>query len=254
MDNEPIIQIRDLVFSYGGMPIFNGDQACIHRGDYVAVVGPNGGGKSTLIKLIIGLLKPNKGSILINGHPPAAMGSRLGYVPQHVNYDDLFPITVRESVLSGTLTRGLGFYSREDKSRADEMIDLVGLQEERYSSFAQISGGQRQRALIARALASRPEILILDEPTSSVDAEVEKQFHDLLAKLSRDLTIILITHNFSFVDEEVNRVFCINRRIHEHPAQSVNEELITASYGRPVKTVLHREHLQHSHGKDAAHG
>ena len=245
MLNEPIIQLKNLSFSYDEAPIFDGVDICVHRGDYVTILGPNGGGKSTLVKLLIGLLSPTGGSLTIKGKTPRAARVLIGYVPQYVNFDKLFPTTVEEAVLTGTMTRGWGFYTKKDRKTAREALAQVGLESVASHSFSEISGGQRQRTLIARALASRPEILILDEPTSSVDSEVERQFRDLLVNLNKTLTIIMVTHDFGFVDKDVSRVFCVNHNIVEHPADGVNEDLISASYGRNVKAVRHNHSLDH---------
>ncbi len=247
MPSEPVIQLKDLSFSYGSSPLFSGVSGCIHRGDYVTVIGPNGGGKSTLIKLITGLLTPTGGEVILSGDV-AGRASSIGYVPQYVNFDALFPATVEEAVLTGTLTRGWGFYSRKDRESAREALRMVGLEKDGFRSFSEISGGQRQRTLIARALATRPEILILDEPTSSVDAEVQRQFRELLARLNKTLTIILVTHDFGFVDKDVSRVFCVNHGLKEHPVDGVNEDLISSSYGRPVMAVRHDHEMEHHHG------
>ncbi|MBN2626783.1 MAG: metal ABC transporter ATP-binding protein [Spirochaetales bacterium] len=247
MDGKPVIQIQDLAFSYGGVPLFSGINGCIHRGDYITVVGPNGGGKSTLIKLITGLLTPTGGSITIGENRENRNTPLIGYVPQYVNFDALFPATVEEAVLTGTLTRGWGFYTKQNREAAREALEQVGLDREGARSFSEISGGQRQRTLIARALASRPEILILDEPTASVDTEVQRQLRELLSRLNKSLTIVLVTHDFGFVDRDVNRVFCVNHGLKEHPVEKVNEDIITASYGRPVMAVRHDHELAGHH-------
>ena len=248
--SDPIIRLENLSFSYGDRPIFTDINACIHRDDYVTVVGPNGGGKSTLIKLITGLLSPTSGRLIRGAGKTEAPGSLIGYVPQYVNFDTLFPATVEEAVLTGTLTKGWGFYTGKDRAKAREALEMVGLEKMGDRSFSAISGGQRQRALIARALASQPEILILDEPTSSVDKEVERQFRELLSRLNKTLTIILVTHDFGFVDKDVSRVFCVNHNLVEHPVEGVTEDLISSSYGRTVRAVHHNHTLSpHHHGR-----
>jgi len=253
MSERPIIRIKSLSFSYGDSPLFKGIDGCIHRGDYITVVGPNGGGKSTLIKLITGLLTPTAGTVVLGDGAGHFDQAQIGYVPQHVNFDTLFPATVGEAVLSGTLTRGWGFYTKRDREAAREALEQVGLTEYGSRSFSEISGGQRQRALIARALASQPEILILDEPTANVDTEVQRQLRELLSRLNKTLTIILVTHDFAFVDRDVSRVFCVNHGLKEHPVEKVDEDLITRSYGRSVLAVRHDHELEHhNHGKEGA--
>ncbi len=253
MDLKPVIEMEDISFSYGDTSIFTGINACFHRGDYAAIVGPNGGGKSTFIKLITGLLPPSSGKLYVCGElqKPESRTNlfKIGYVPQYVNFDTLFPSTVLEAVITGTLSRGWGFYKKQDRERAMEALRLVNLEDFAHRSFSAISGGQRQRTLIARALASRPEILILDEPTANVDKEVERQFRELLSRLNEKLTIILVTHDFGFVDQDVNRVFCINKDVVEHPVEHAGDHLINHSYGRTVKAIRHGDAVEPHHHK-----
>ena len=258
MDLKPVIEMEDISFSYGVSPIFTGINACFHKGDYVAIVGPNGGGKSTFIKLITGLLTPSSGKLYVCGELQKLESrtnlSRIGYVPQYVNFDTLFPSTVLEAVLTGTLVKGWGFYKKRDRERAMEALELVDLVDFAHRPFSAISGGQRQRTLIARALASRPEILILDEPTANVDKSVEKHFRELLSRLNEDLTIILVTHDLGFVDAKVNRVFCINHNAIEHPLDVAVGDLINHSYGRTIKAVRHDHAVEPHHHGHAAGG
>ncbi|MDC7219981.1 MAG: metal ABC transporter ATP-binding protein [Spirochaetales bacterium] len=257
MSSTPVIQLEDISFSYENTPVFKSVNLCLHKGDYAAILGPNGGGKSTLIKLMTGLIKPYSGTLRIGGRSVQDRGqapySQIGYVPQYVNFDSLFPATVMEAVLTGTLKKGWGFYSKKDKLIAEEALEMVGLEAMKNRSFSEISGGQRQRTLIARALASQQEILILDEPTASVDKEVARQFSELLSRLNEKLTIILATHNFDYVDKDVNRVFCVNQAVVEHPVDQVSDELVSLSYGRSVKAVHHNKALPpHTHQRKKA--
>ncbi|MDC7222628.1 MAG: metal ABC transporter ATP-binding protein [Spirochaetales bacterium] len=248
MESTPVIELQDLSFAYHeDTPIFSHIDLCVHKGDYLTIIGPNGGGKSTLIKLMTGLLAPTSGRLLINGLPHRNARTTLGYVPQQLHFDKLFPTTAQEAVLTGTLKKGWGFYTKKDKEIAREALGMVGMEGFACHSFSALSGGQRQRVLIARALASHPEILILDEPTASVDSEVERQFRELLFRLNKELTIILVTHDFGFVDRNVSRVFCVNHAVVEHPADRVNEDLISSSYGRSVKAVSHDQTMEPHH-------
>lgn len=239
-----ILAAENLSFAYGSRPIFKDVNFTIYEGDYVTILGPNGGGKSTLAKLITGLLTPTGGRIRIRGKAPRNAGHLTGYVPQYMNFDTSFPITVFDTVLTGCLDRSFGFYRREQKEEAAAALEAVGLQDMAKASFAEISGGQRQRTMIARALVGQPDILILDEPTAGVDAAIEQDLDDLLHRLNEHLTILMITHDFGFVDASVSRVLCVNNNVAEHPVEEVDENLILSAYGRPVKSVRHDLHME----------
>ncbi len=238
-----IVTVRNLSFSYGRNTIFRDISFTIHEKDYITVLGPNGGGKSTLIKLVMGLLEPDEGKILIRGRHPRNAGHLIGYVPQYINFDTNFPITVMDTVLMGCLNRYHGFYTKNQKNDALEALESVGLQKLQHASFSEISGGQRQRVLIARALVGHPELLILDEPTAGVDAAVERDLSTLLSRLHENLTIIMVTHDLGFVEKAVSRVLCVNNNVIEHPADEIDEKLILSAYGHGVKSVRHDIHM-----------
>ena len=180
--------------------------------DLVSLIGPNGGGKTTLFRLLLGLLKPNRGTIRVFGEPPERVRTRMGYVPQHTSFDPRFPISVRDMVAMGRLTgRSTGPYRADDREAAGQALDEVGLAELADRSFADLSGGQRQRILIARALASGPELLLLDEPTANVDRAAEARLYELLGELNRRLTILMASHDVGFVTKFVKQCLCVNR-------------------------------------------
>lgn len=236
--SKELIEVENLSFAYDVERIIEGANFHIHRNDVITVVGPNGGGKTTLLKLLMGQLKPQQGFVRLHVDNPRL----FGYVPQYSNLDHAYPITVFEVVLSGRI-KNFGFYGRADREAAELSLSEVGLEALGKKSFFELSGGQRQRVLIARALASRPEILILDEPTANIDSEAEKSLNLLLKRLSADHTIILVTHDIGFVDDMTNRVLCVNRSVREHPLDSLDDGLIAAAYGRPVKLVRHDHNL-----------
>ena len=166
----------------------------------MCIVGPNGGGKTTLVKLILGLLRPQRGEVRVFGQPPHRARLRVGYMPQHVQHDPQFPVTVMDIVLMGRLGQGvLGWPGRADRRAAIDALAQVGMEEFRRRPFADLSGGQRQRVLIARALCCKPDLLLLDEPTSNVDSLVEARLLDLLRDLNRQMTIVMVSHDLGFV-------------------------------------------------------
>ena len=239
-----VLTVENVSFSYGSRPVFRDISFTIYEGDYVTVLGPNGGGKSTLAKLMTGLLVPASGRIRVRGVTPKNAGHLTGYVPQYMKFDTNFPITVFETVLTGCLDRSIGFYTKQQKRDALSVLASVGLENLARASFSEISGGQRQRTMIARALVGNPDLLILDEPTSGVDAAIEQDLDVLLNRLNERLTIIMITHDFGFVDKSVSRVLCVNNGVVEHPVEDVDESLILSAYGRGVKSVRHDVHME----------
>jgi len=238
--DREIVRLDNVSFSYNGTPALTDVNLTINAGDFACVVGPNGGGKTTLVKLMIGLLTPTRGSVRLFGQPPGRSRHRAGYVPQQLECDVTFPVRVRDVVLMGRLREGFfPRYSREDKAAALQALEAVELYPLRNRTFGELSGGERQRVLIARALAGRPEILVLDEPTAHVDIAVQKDLHDLLTDLNRSITIVLITHDLGFVSSYVNQVICVNRTVVKHPTSRITGEIIAEMYGTDVSMVRH---------------
>ncbi len=238
-NTKNIIHIEDLSFSYGGISVLEGVNLSVEEKQFLYIIGPNGGGKTTLLKLILGLLKPSKGRILIYDNAPEQVRHTIGYVPQYQNFDPRFPVTVLEVALMGRLGNRLGFYSKKDKAVARESLAIVGLNGLDERPFADLSGGQRQRVLIARALSSEPSILILDEPTSSVDASVRHKLSEVLEQLNGTMTILVTTHDVGFVNRAVKGVVCVNRKVRFHPTNEIDSSIIQEAYGAPMNIVRH---------------
>jgi len=243
MEAQEIVRFNNVSFSFEQTPVLRDVSLSIEAGDFVSVIGPNGGGKTTLARLMLGLLKPDSGWIRVFNKSPYVSRKRLGYVPQFSLFDPQFPATVMDVALMGRLTRGIGFYSREDKEAAVKALEEVGLQGLEKRSFSELSGGQRQRLLIARAVAGDPELLLLDEPTSSVDTAVEKKIGDLLQTLHKRMTIIMITHDLGFVSQCVDKLVCVNTDVRLHHTEDVTAEMIQTLYGAPVKMVDHTSEI-----------
>jgi zinc transport system ATP-binding protein len=239
MENESVITLEDVDFSYNGVPVLEKVNLSIQRGDFLSMVGPNGGGKTTLLKLMTGLLKPKRGKVKLLGVAPEKSRSRIGYMPQHTVYDPHFPVSVMDVVLMGRLARRSGIYSGPDKSAAMNALEEVDMQATHKQSFATLSGGQRQRVLLARALVSRPEILLLDEPTANVDMGLENRLIDILKELNKRMTILMVTHDLGFVSCVVNHVICVNRKVKVHPTSALNGTLIQEIYGYDISMVRH---------------
>ena len=237
---DAAISIRELSFAYDTQAVLTDVNLEIDPFDSICVVGPNGGGKSTLIKLIVGLLSPDSGSVRVFGKKPEESRLRIGYVPQYAQYDPQFPISVFEVVCMGRLGGSFtGKYSREDKEQAMESLSVVGLTDIAGRPFSSISGGQRQRALIARALACGGDILILDEPTASIDHESEVKFFDILTRLNQTMTILMVTHEVGFASTFFKRIACVNRQVVIHPTSALTGDLIRDMYGGDLQMIRH---------------
>jgi zinc transport system ATP-binding protein len=238
---DVVVSLADVQFSYNSLRVISGASFHVHRNDFVAIVGPNGGGKTTILKLILGLLRPTSGSVTVFGDSPERARPRVGYMPQHVNVDAGFPVNVRDVVLMGRLGRAATFgpYRRADRAAADNALAEVGLAELGARPFSELSGGQRQRVLIARALASEPEILLLDEPTSNLDVSVERQIYELLGELNKRLTVVLVSHNLQFVSRFVKTVVCVKTRVAVHPTCEITDETLKEFFGEEYRMVRH---------------
>jgi zinc transport system ATP-binding protein len=217
--SNTIIQLQNVCFSYGKEDVIKNVSLSIHKGDYVGIIGPNGGGKSTLIKLMLKLLTPTAGTIELFSRDIKTFKDwyKIGYVPQRMYVEINFPVTVQEMVAMGRYgARGLfHFPTSEDKQKSLQALKQVDMFEYRNHHISDLSGGQQQRVFIARALASEPEVIFLDEPTVGVDVKTQKQFYSLLRKLNRDLdlTLILVSHELDIVAHESTELGYINRTL-----------------------------------------
>jgi zinc transport system ATP-binding protein len=235
------VELRSVWFGYDGPPILQAIDLSIEKGEFLAVIGPNGGGKTTLLKLILGLLEPIQGRVLVMGRRPAEGSGAIGYVPQFAAFRRDFPINVEETVLLGRLgiAPRIGGYSRRDRDAARRAMAETGILDFRQRSLGALSGGELQRVLIARALVSDPEILLLDEPTANVDLRFELDIFDLLKGINRRTTIVVVSHEIGFISRYVTRVACLNRTLICHTTSEITGKVIQELYGRPVRMVRH---------------
>ena len=240
MTEHPDIEINNLAFSYDKVPVLVDVNLKVERGEFATIVGPNGGGKTTLLKLLLGILKPVQGKIAVLGSVPEKARLKVGYMPQHADLDPQFPITVMDVVLLGRLGRRFGGrYSKEDRQLAWKALEEVQLESRARTPFSRLSGGQKQRALIARALCCNPQMLLLDEPTANIDPEVEENLLTILQELNQRMTILLVSHDMGFVSRVVKSVICVNRRVLIHPTSRVDGTLIKDVYGDDYCMVRH---------------
>ena len=244
--DEAVIETGKLSFAYDGPLVLENVNITIAPRDFVSVVGPNGGGKTTLLKLMLGLLQPTSGWVRVFGRSPLEVRRRIGYVPQHVHFDPQFPVTAMDVVLMGRLGlgSGIGLLRRRDKLAARQALQEVGLADYSRRPLGVLSGGQRQRVLIARALAAEPELLLLDEPTASLDLAVQGDFFELLHRLNERLTVLLVSHDVGFVSQHVQTVVCVSRHVDVHSTSALDGHAINKLYGGPVRYV-HHQHGTH---------
>ena len=237
----PALDLHDVSLTFRGVPVLESVSLTLEAGEYLAILGPNGGGKTTLLKVVLGLLEPDRGSVRVFGEPPARARGRIGYVPQCFQFDLDFPIRVLDVVLMGRLGRArlLRGVSRKDREIAFAMLAKVEMADMADRQIGKLSGGQLQRVLIARALALEPDLLLLDEPMASLDERIGHSVWELLGELSKTLTVILVSHDIGAISKYVRAVACLNRRLHYHPSMALTPELIEATYGCPIDLLAH---------------
>ena len=246
--SQTIVQLKNVSFSYTDTPVLSDVSLAIHAGDYLGVVGPNGGGKTTLIKIILGLVQPQQGTVTIWGKAPNKLTNRskIAYVAQKATqFDRNFPVTAREVVAMGRLPHHslLHLNTQEDEKEIALALQQVGMTEQADSLIGSLSGGQQQRIFIARALAQKAELLFLDEPTAGVDAAAQDDFYALLRHLNQDLglTLIIVTHEQDVVRKEVTEVACVNQHLNYHGSNSefLQSKAFDKLYGAQVKHIHH---------------
>ncbi len=241
MGDEYALEMRDLTAGYNGDTVIEDIDLTIEKGGFFGLIGPNGGGKTTLLKVILGLIKPMEGAIRVFGLPPKEGRKYMGYVPQHSIYDPDFPISVQEVVLMGRKRhRGNSiFYSDEDRETARSAMQSMNILELADRNISDLSGGQRQRAYIARALASEPKMLLLDEPTAGIDPQTSQGTYGLLKELNRTITIMIATHDVGAVSKYVKKIGCLNRYLFTHDDRKISQEMLDKAYSCPVDLIAH---------------
>ena len=248
-ENDVLFDLSEISFRIGNELILDSVSLKIQRGDFLALLGPNGSGKSTLIRIMLGLQKPDSGLVRIMGRSLQDFNAwdRVGYVPQKVtNLDPLFPASVKEVVAMGILPHKTWprFLGRGDDSVIDEALDLMEMRRYKERRIWALSGGQQQRVFIARALASQPEVLVLDEPTAGVDGATQERFYNMLERINQEkgVTLILVTHDIGVVTKHVNKVACLNQKLIFHGSHDdfcESEQAITL-FGPESHLICHR--------------
>lgn len=242
-----ILELKNITAGYDHQPVLNQVDFEICEGDFIGIIGPNGGGKTTLLKIILGLLKPFSGNVIYH----TSKQNLFGYLPQNNRFDQRFPINVTEVVLSGLMSeKGLyKSYTRTEKQRAWDLLDKYGMGEYKKSPIGDLSGGQMQRVFLCRAIISAPRILILDEPTTYVDSNFEKEFYSILRELNKSLSIVMVSHDLGTICSYVKTIACVNQGLHYHNSNLISPEQLQ-SYNCPIELISHGQiphRVLHSH-------
>ena len=238
---EKLIDIDHVTAAYGNKTVLRDISLTIWKDDFLGIIGPNGGGKTTLLKVILGLLPPVSGVIRFYEDGRIVPSLRIGYLPQLNNIDKKFPISVREVVTSGLASEKPLFrsYSASQKQRVEEVLGKMGLEDLANRAIGELSGGQLHRVLLGRSIVSRPQVLILDEPNSYVDKRVESHFYQLLDEINKESAVILVSHDIGTVLAMVKNIACVNETLHYHPGADVSEEWLGEKYACPIELIGH---------------
>ncbi|HHX14581.1 MAG TPA: ABC transporter ATP-binding protein [Fibrobacter sp.] len=227
------IEIKDLSFSYENTPVLEKVSFSVEEGDFLGIIGPNGGGKTTLMKLMLGLLKPSSGCVRLFGKKPPFHKVKVGYVPQNTNQNIEFPITVEECVCLGLVGEP------KNKEAVLHALERVKMIDYRSRRLGELSGGERQRVLVARALVSSPQILFLDEPSSNVDSAGQESLFQLFYSLNQSMTLVVVSHDLMVLSNHIKSVACVNKTVHYHPQSEITEGMMQSMYGCEVDLIAH---------------
>jgi zinc transport system ATP-binding protein len=233
-----LFEIEGLSAGYGSGIVLDNITMKVNEKDFIGVIGPNGGGKTTLLKVILGLIKPIKGTLSFN--ESFSGPSRIGYLPQMSAGDHSFPVTVNDVVLSGLMI-GKGAFARmssADKDKARKVMNELGLESLKNTSLENLSGGQLQRVFLGRAIIGSPRLLLLDEPDNFVDASFENDFYEKLHELNERMAILMVSHDVGTISSHVKSFACVNRKLHYHPSPEITNEQLSA-YDCPIQLVTH---------------
>jgi zinc transport system ATP-binding protein len=241
MAQSVVLEIEDLWVKYDSTIVLEAVNLSLYHRDFLGIIGPNGGGKTTLLRAILGLINAGRGRIRVMGKSPSQGREFIGYVPQYSLFDRDFPVSARDVVLMGRLGGGQLFrnYRPADVEAAREALKAVDMLEYQDRQIGKLSGGQQQRIFVARALVGNPKLLLLDEPMSSVDTAMQEEFYQLLARLKETMAIIIVSHDISAVSIYVDKIACLNRRLFYHGTKEISADDLEATYQCPVQMIAH---------------
>ncbi len=240
-DIKKIAGISNVSAGYDGTDVIRNVNLDIFTDDFIGIIGPNGGGKTTLVKVILGLIKPYKGKVefLLEN---SGSRSPIGYLPQINNIDKKFPISVYDVILSGFMStdKYIGKQSNTEKTRVDEILNDMGIYKLKHKSIGELSGGQLQRVFLSRAIISSPKLLILDEPNTFVDNKFEGELYEKLSQLNKSMAILIVSHDIGMISTYIKTIACVNGEVHYHKSNIINEEQLQA-YNCPIQLITHGE-------------
>ncbi len=241
MTTKELVKLEDVWVYRDSIPVLEAINLSIKENDFLGIIGPNGGGKTTLLKVILGLIKPGRGKVTVLGKTPEQGRKHIGYISQFNLFDHDFPISVFEVVLMGRYNKSglLHRYGEEDRKAtiaALKTVDMLGYKDRQVGK---LSGGEQQRVFIARALVTNPKLLLLDEPTASIDPNMQAEFYELLDKLKENMAIVLVSHDVSAVSIYVSEIACLNRQLFYHGSKEVSAEELEKSYHCPIQLIAH---------------
>ncbi len=242
MNDGEVLQLEDVWVKYGDNVVLEGITFTLYEGDFLGIIGPNGGGKTTLLKAILGLAAPSRGTVKVFGDAPENSRRHIGYVAQKIEFDQDFPLSLLDVVLMGRCSsKGLlRRYDESDVVSAEEALKKVGMYECRDAQVGALSGGEQKRVFIARALVSMPRLLMLDEPSASIDAAYLEEFYDLLKRLNESVTIVMVSHDIGAISTHVKQIACLNHKLYYHGSkEDINPEDIERTYSCPVDLIAH---------------
>jgi zinc transport system ATP-binding protein len=242
-----IVELENVTFAYNGQTVLEDVNLKIPPEDFVAIIGPNGGGKTTLLKLMLGLIKPDTGRIRVLGENTGVASHHIGYVRQDVHINRSFPISTLDVVLMGKLNprRRWARHTAQDRRDAMQALERMDMAAYAKRRIGELSGGQRQRVFIARALVTQPRLLLLDEPTASIDTKGQAEFFHMLKELNRDVTIMVVSHDLLVISTYVKSVACVNKRLHYHHQAEITGDMLETMYPCTVEDVCPVELVAH---------
>jgi zinc transport system ATP-binding protein len=237
-----ILELNSIYAGYNDEVILNDVSFEIFDDDFIGIIGPNGGGKTTLLNVILGLIKPFKGSVTFFDDIRTERNNKIGYLPQLNKIDNKFPITVKEVVLSGLIYGSIriGRYTKVEKKSADDTLKRLGIYDLAKITIGELSGGQVQKVLLARAIVSSPRLLILDEPNTFVDNQFEGELYEILKELNEEMAIVIVSHDVGTISSYIKTIACVNKDLHYHKSNKISEEQL-ATYNCPIKLITHGE-------------
>ena len=239
--NKVAVSLENVCVRYGEVSVLENVNLCVYENEILGIIGPNGGGKTTILKVILGLVAPDSGHVSVFGGSISGNRHLIGYVPQHSSFDRQFPASAWDVVMMGRLAPGKCFrgFDDEDRRVCEGALGTVDALSFKDKQIGDLSGGERQRVLVARALACEPKILLLDEPTASTDRKIESRFYELLGKLKKRLAVVLVSHDIGAVSVYVDKIACVNQRLYYHDEKEISAHEIAKMYRCPVELIAH---------------